>query len=120
VTSVRLSKVTLPAAFWRTFAKCLPAVDSLHLGVGVTGVDQWQLMLWSHAMHRPLTVSYHIINPPLCKCECWGFGDECSCMAEMSAAFKKFGVPGVKFEHKYPSREEEEEEEEEDSDDDGY
>jgi hypothetical protein len=104
VTSVKLSNTTCHSAFWRTFATCFPAIDSLHLGVGVWEVNQWQLTLWSYAMHRLLTVSYHISNPPLCKCECWESGGSCSCMSEMSFVLEKFGVHGVEFKHVHPSR----------------
>jgi hypothetical protein len=73
-------------------------METLSLGVGVKGVDQLQLVLWSHTVCRPLTVYYHISNPPLCKCK---YSRECSCMADMSTALGKFGLPGVKFKLKW-------------------
>jgi hypothetical protein len=97
VTKVHLSKVTISADFWGTFAQCFPTVESLDLSLDVEGANVWQLMLWCHTMHRPLTVSLNHTNPPLCKCECWGYGFACSCLQQMSDTLGQFGVPGVKF-----------------------
>jgi hypothetical protein len=88
-TSVDLTKCQLTRDFWAAFTECFPAVD--HLDVSSScGYTKFQLLLWCHAMRRPLQV--------ICAQEAGGC--ECNDAYNMDEALEDFGCPGVVFDYR--------------------